>query len=1165
MESENEGSPLLNSFQEQTWRSRFKRRCLRIPSEITITGIILGLFLIVVALLILLQNLQSSATTDLVIEDNLLGSSMKLEHNLGKTWQEKVKRKQDKANETWQEKVNKNKETRQDKVNNNKETWQEKVNDNKETWHEKVNNKKDKNKDKDKDKNKDKDLNKRTERQSTMSVQDSPMKYGLKTLGKSWPKEDDAKKTKEKEKHKDKNVDKRTERLSTASVLESPFKYNKKDLDAAWKDKKDFFIPTEHDRKWDKVDKGWKTFSADDNLLGSPMKFNEKDLDQSWKDKKDYYIHKDDDASWNDGKVAWEDTPVNLLGSPFKFNKKDLDMSWQEKKAQYRPGSNDQKWDNADKGWKKISYDFLNPSYQHTQTKEAKEEIRDASNKKWDNVNKGFKKVSDDHLLLGSPLNYDSNEFQNFWKDMTNFPENEQIIPGKKWNNVDKGWKQLSAAGWSGKDIKKALLDSWIDGQEVLKSYLTSDDINWDQVDDGWKKLSEQGWTDANIKEALIQAWKRGLGILKSRMKFDNKTWKRINDGWENFSNHSKSVAAPSMCPLALLNSENSLGAPIPQETIDCALIAEEVRKTLGRCIDLSFLPKECKPSWRVKCFTTYKYRKADGTCNNKMHPTWGQSGTPFVRMTEPDYSDGVSAIRKAKSGDELPNARLLSRKLYSEKLKPDLNITTMFLIFGLMVDHDIVQTGLDPSGIPCCDERFALYPQTRPRECLQIEVPEDDPFYGPRNVKCLNLVRSLPVHGECMGRREQLNQATSFLDGSTIYGSSIQVMKSLRSFNKGQLKMQMINNVPFMSFAEKSGYSCGTPSEPLKCFAAGDSRANMLVELTAILTIWYREHNRIASALHKLNPKWTDETLFQEARRILIAELQHIAYNEFLPSLLGDKALEEYMLKINPNETYKGYDDTIDPSVYNVFGAAAFRFGHSLAQDQLLLYGSRNKEDQVPLHETFFNPQILYHDGLDPLIRGAALQRTQSVDSYITPEVREHLFQPAGVDYGHDLAAVSIQRGRDHGLPGYTKWREVCGLPAVKEWNDLYEIMAEKRADSLKEVYESIDDIDLIPGALAENHVGGSHLGPTYLCIIGRQFKKTRKGDRFWFENRNQAGSFTEDQLKEIYKSSTARIICDNADNIQSVQKYPFEMPSESNPIMWCEEISALDLSKWN
>ena len=98
---------------------------------------------------------------------------------------------------------------------------------------------------------------------------------------------------------------------------------------------------------------------------------------------------------------------------------------------------------------------------------------------------------------------------------------------------------------------------------------------------------------------------------------------------------------------------------------------------------------------------------------------------------------------------------------------------------------------------------------------------------------------------------------------------------------------------------------------------------------------------------------------------------------------------------------------------------------------------------------------------------------------------------------------------------------------------------------DNLRSLYVSHEDVDLTVGGNLEVHVAGALAGPTFLCILTEQFYRTRVGDRYFFENGNNEGSFTRGQLNEIRKASMARLFCDNGNNVEQMQPQAFRRVS--------------------
>src|SRR5262249_29883176 len=142
-------------------------------------------------------------------------------------------------------------------------------------------------------------------------------------------------------------------------------------------------------------------------------------------------------------------------------------------------------------------------------------------------------------------------------------------------------------------------------------------------------------------------------------------------------------------------------------------------------------------------------------------------------------------------------------------------------------------------------------------------------------------------------------------------------------------------NATSFGAAAPLSNANSGPfPNDQL--YVAGDVRANENVGLTAVHTLFVREHNRLAAQLHREHPHWGDEQLDQEARKIVGAEVEAITYNEFLPALLGPNA-----------PPIRGhYDPSVNAGISTEFSTAAFRIGHTLLSPQIVRVQNNGRPD---------------------------------------------------------------------------------------------------------------------------------------------------------------------------------------------------------------------------
>ncbi len=518
--------------------------------------------------------------------------------------------------------------------------------------------------------------------------------------------------------------------------------------------------------------------------------------------------------------------------------------------------------------------------------------------------------------------------------------------------------------------------------------------------------------------------------------------------------------------------------------------------------------------------------RPIDGYGNNLNYPEWGAVNAQLLRLANPDYADGISQP-KLDFNFGRKNPREISNDLFDQQIDiiDPLNLSDFVWAFGQFIDHDIT---LVPDGNELLDN---------------IIVPEGDKYFEENSILYMRRSQSFPGTGTSLDNpREHVNAITAFIDGSTIYGSDEERASYLRTYEDGKLKVSENNMLPWNtldgSFNKSVDHNAPHMEDPTgqmkKFFVAGDTRANENPLLIVFHTLFVREHNRMCDEVKIKHPSWNDERIYQEARNWVIGFIQNITFNEWLPAM-----------GINL-PTYTGYNEDLNPGVFNEFSAAAFRIGHTLINTQLLRLDSKGNDipqGHISLKDAFFNPlSIVYVGGMEPYLQGMATHTQQDMDTKVINDVRNFLFG-APEDGGLDLVSININRGRERGLPSFNEIREAVGKPSIKTYLAL--TGDEERAEQLEEIYglNNIASLDPWVGMLAEKKENDALMGELMMHIIRLQFRNLRDGDRFYFE---RDGLFNDEEIEAI-KNTTMRDIIMRNSSISLMQKEVFRaMPTE-------------------
>jgi Ca2+-binding RTX toxin-like protein len=320
--------------------------------------------------------------------------------------------------------------------------------------------------------------------------------------------------------------------------------------------------------------------------------------------------------------------------------------------------------------------------------------------------------------------------------------------------------------------------------------------------------------------------------------------------------------------------------------------------------------------------------------------------------------------------------------------------------------------------------------------------------------------------------------------------------------------------------------------------FIAGDGRLNENISLTAMHTVWARNHNFHVENLEAAGFTGTPTEIYEAAKMLNEAEYQRVVFTEFADHLIGG-------IQGVGDHGFKEHNPDADPRISHEFAAAVYRVGHSLVADTLTVLDADGQPIEVRLVDAFLNPASYASHGVGNILGGIAGQQAEEVDFNIVDAVRNDL-----VGTRADLFAFNVARGWDVGLgtlnqvraglaastdgyvqeavgyagnlSPYTSWEDFQARNGLSDlvigqfkaaYPDLVledqaaidAFVAANRDITLVNgnTVKGIDRVDLWVGGLAETHINGGQVGQTFWVVLHEQFDRLQEADEFYYIDR--------------------------------------------------------------